>query len=357
MDAPSTEEISRRKRLGRGIPIAVALAIVGGIIGGALYSWIPRSRPAPSDFVRPEMVAGRPMTEHFVAQGTVSVLESSTLYAPADGSVTFHVARGDTVLKDAILATVDSPSLQTQFKREQATLEKLTEELGKAQLEMRQQFFQNQVNIEIATSHFHAAQRELKRLQDAWDLRAIPQRDLERGKDDWESAELIHKDAIANAKAQRDILAYELKGKQLDIDRQRLLVGEMARRIESLTLRSAVAGVISSLSVRQRATILQNAELLTVVDLSTAQIEFGMPEAYSATVVAGMTTDISYKGSNYQGVVASLSSTTAHGLIRGRVRFTDLAPPELKQNERVELRFLLEERRSALSQRNSIGTR
>jgi HlyD family secretion protein len=115
--------------------------------------------------------------------------------------------------------------------------------------------------------------------------------------------------------------------------------------------------VVRNLAVRQRATILENAELLTVVDLSTPQIEFSLPKAYATGVAAGMTADISYKGSDYQGVVASLSSVGEQEQVRGRIRFADLAPPELRQNERVELRLLLEERESALSQRSSIGTR
>jgi HlyD family secretion protein len=353
MDAPHTEKLLRRAGLRKVMTATIAAATAGGIIGGALYAWAPRSAPKP---LAP-LVAGQLVARHFVTQGTVTLLESSTLFAPAGGSVTFHVARGDAVLKNDILAIVDSPSLHTQFEREQAALEKLTEELGKARLELRQQILQNQVNTEIAASRFHAAERELKRLEDAWELRAIPQRDLERGKDDRESAELIYKDAIANAKAQRDILAYELKGKVLDIDRQRLLVSEIARRSESLTLRSPVTGVVRNLAVRQRATILENAELLTVVDLSTPQIEFSLPKAYATGVAAGMTADISYKGSDYQGVVASLSAVGEPEQVRGRIRFADLAPPELRQNERVGLRLLLEERESALSQRSSIGTR
>ena len=218
---------------------------------------MPQPGPSISARVRPEMIAGHLVARYFVTQGTISLPESSILFAPAGGSVTFHVSRGDAVFKNDILATVDSPSLHTQFEREQATLEKLTEELGKGRLEMRQQILQNQVNTEIAASRFHAAERELKRLQDAWDLRAIPQRDLERGKDDCESAGLIYKDALASARAQQDILTYELKGKQLDIDRQRLLVSEIARRTESLTLRSPVTGVVRNVAVRQRATILE----------------------------------------------------------------------------------------------------
>jgi hypothetical protein len=108
-----------------------------------------------------------------------------------------------------------------------------------------------------------------------------------------------------------------------------------------------VTGVVRNVAVRQRAAIPENAGRLTVFDLSTPQIEFRLLQAYYNVITVGMLRTISYKGTDYQGVVATLSSNLARGKYGGRVRFADLALAGLRRSDSVELRLPFEKEKTA----------
>jgi HlyD family secretion protein len=59
------------------------------------------------------------------AQGTVVAAVSPTLFAVAPGNISYVVRAGDTVKTGQVLATLASPSLESEYQRENATLESL----------------------------------------------------------------------------------------------------------------------------------------------------------------------------------------------------------------------------------------
>ena len=59
------------------------------------------------------------------------------------------------------------------------------------------------------------------------------------------------------------------------------VVANVQRRVDELTVRSPVNGIVGSVAVQQRAAVEPNAPLLTVVDLSVFEIELAVPESYA----------------------------------------------------------------------------
>jgi HlyD family secretion protein len=153
---------------------------------------------------------------------------------------------------------------------------------------------------------------------------------------------------MANAKLADESLEFELRTKRLERDRQRLLVENLARKVKELTIRSPVDGVVGSLAVNQKTAVTENAALLSVVDLSALEIEFRVPETYASGLQPGFAAEISYGGNTYRGAVAAVSPEVQENEVRGRVRFAGKVPADLRENQRVNVRIVLDSRTNVL---------
>jgi HlyD family secretion protein len=341
------EQRSLPYRTGFFAAAACAVVLVG-ILGSNLYSKSRAPRAVPRERVSLAQVVLGPFTRDTTVAGRIVAAVSPTLFSPSLGVVTFTVAPGSSVAKDQVLAVVDSPSLRSQYDQERATLARLTEELGLAHVEMHRQSLQSEEDSALAATRLHAAERELKRATAAWEVRVIPEQDLERARDDRASAEFIFNHAQANAKAQASILDYQIKAKQSDLARQKLLVSDLLRRVNALLIRSPATGLVASLAVPQKATVAENAPLVTVVDLSALQVEFNIPETYATGLTVDSPAVITYGEKDFRGTVTSISPQVVHRTIEGRIGFIDPPPAGLRQGQHVVARIALESRESVV---------
>ena len=135
-----------------------------------------------------------------------------------------------------------------------------------------------------------------------------------------------------------------MKTRNLERDRQRLLVTDLKRRVDQLAFRSPVDGMVGTLAVNQKGTVAENGTLLTVVDLSAFEVEFQMPESYADDIGIGMSAEANYGGKTYDATVTSISPEVRQNQVTGRMRFAGKVPPGLRQNQRVSARVVLESR-------------
>jgi HlyD family secretion protein len=342
---PSLQTRKRRRLIVAGIAGTLAFAVVLLML---VQSWATTSVVVPRERVRIAPVSRGVFVRDIAAQGTVVVANSPTLVASAMGTVSFVVKAGDAVSEGQVLATVDSPSLRSEHAREKAALDGLTVSLDRATIEARRRMLESKQSADLATTQIRATQRELERQQAAWKDGVIPKRDLDRAEDARDDARLVYEHAIENAKLHQESLNFELKTMRVDIERQKLAVVELARRVDALTVRSPVKGVIGSLAVNQRAAVSENAALLTVVDLSALEVEFRVAESYATDLAPEMNAEIEYGGKKYPGVITNISPEVQQSEVRGRVRFADNLPPGVRQNQRVNVRLVLDQRDNAL---------
>jgi len=317
-------------------------------LGLLVQSWASASVVVSRERVRIAAVSRGLFVRDIAAQGTVVVANSPTLVASAMGSVTFVAKAGDAVSEGQVLATVDSPSLRSEHAREKATLEGLIVSLDRATIEAKRSMLESKQAADLATTQLRATEREFERQKTAWDEGVIPKRDLDRAQDARDDARLTHEHAIQNAKLHEESLQFELKTMRVDIERQKLAVVELARRVDALTVRSPVKGVVGSLAVNQKAAVNENAPLLTVVDLSALEVEFRVAESYAADLAPDMHAEIDYAGRKYPGVITNISPEVQQSEVRGRVRFAGNAPPGVRQNQRVNVRLVLDQRENTL---------
>jgi len=289
---------------------------------------------------------------HFVrdvaAQGTVIAAVNPTLFAVAPGTINYIVRAGDSVKKGQTLASLDSPALRNEYDRERATLDSLNAALARQEIEIRRQIMLSQQQADLARVAIQAAEREQKRAQVAWDERVISERDYRRANDDLDTAKLNFDHASATTGLERDSLALDLRTKRLERDRQSLVVENLKRKVDELTIRSPVEGMVANLAQSEKARIAESAALLTVVDLSAFEIEFQVAETYAGEIKPGMVADINLDGRPQAGIVTAISPEVRQNQVTGRVKFSAAQSPHLRQNQRASVRIVLDERNNVV---------
>jgi len=342
---PRPQRLRRRRWM---IGAAAAAVLFATAAAFAVHGWLSNTVVIPRERLRIAQVVRGPFVRDVAAEGTVITANSPTLYAPSAGTVTFSVRAGDAVRKGQALGTLDSPTLVNQYAQERATLDSLSVALERQGIEVRRQELENKEQADLARVQIHAAEREYKRASSAWSLHVIPERDYARASDDVDTAKLTYEHAVANAQLADESLEFELRTKHLERDRQQLLVENLARKVRELTLRSPVDGVVGGLIVSQKTAVTENTALLSVVDLSALEIEFRVPETYASGLKPGFAAEIGYGGATYRGVVAAVSPEVQDSEVKGRARFVGPVPADLRENQRVNVRIILESRPDVL---------
>jgi HlyD family secretion protein len=331
----------REALIGLGV-LAVVLVVA------IMKVWLSTSAAVPRDRVRLADVALGAFVRDVAADGTVVAASSPTLYAPAAGTISYEVTAGAAVTKGQLLGTVSSPELVNEHAREEATLARIENELGRQELELQRQVLKIRAASNLAGLKLTSAQRELQREEAAWTQHVIPERDLLHARDEVDAARVQRDEATDASKLEEASLRFDLKAKQLERDRQKLVVADLARKLDELAIRSPVTGSVGNLAVAQKATVAADSPLLTVVDLSQLEIEFQVPETYAASLGAGMEASIAYSADNFPGKVTAISPEVHNNQVTGRVRFANRVPTGLRQNQRVTLRIIIDSRPKVL---------
>ncbi|MBN8430697.1 efflux RND transporter periplasmic adaptor subunit [Microbulbifer salipaludis] len=287
------------------------------------------------------------LVRDLVVQGKVVAANSPTLFSPAQGIVKFAVKAGDAVEKGQLLAEVDSPQLQNQLAQESALYSKLAVELARQKIQAKRQRLENTQKADLAKVDLAAAERELKRAELSMEKQIISQLDFEKASDDLARARLEYQQAVQNSQLENEALTFETQTLQLQVDQQQLQVEELQRKVNELQIVSPVNGTIGSLAATQRSAVAANAPLLTVVDLTSFELEAAVPENYADDLGLAMEVVINMGGTQLPGEITAIAPEVIDGQVVARVRFLQ-QPENLRQNLRMTARVLLESRNDVI---------
>jgi HlyD family secretion protein len=336
----------RRRRLVLGGVAAAALCAAA--VSPALTRWSSADLSVDGSQLRYATVTRSRFVSDVAVQGQVVAAVSPTLYAATAGTVSTSVNAGDKVSKGQPLAAIDSPELLSEFERERSTLLSLQAAFERQRIQTRAENAGNQQTVDLALVTLKAAERELERYRNAFQQGLVSRQEHDRREDQLAEAQVRYEHAVQNAKMQAEKLSFELRTSELDVERQRGVVANFERRVDELTVRSPVDGMVGSIAVQQRAAVTPNQPLLTVVDLSVFEIELAVPESYADDLALDMPAEITYGSSKFPGRLTSISPEVRNSQVVGRVRFAGDAPADLRQNQRVSVRIVLEEKPDAL---------
>lgn len=339
---------NRKRRLillGAGVLVLALLVwLAPGI--GRLFS---ASASVSSSRLAFATVERGPFVRDIAAEGKVVAAVSPTLYATSGGAVTLKVHAGDTVKIGQVLATIVSPELTNKLAQEQSNADAMEVDYQRAQIDARKQRGELQKAYDNAKIDEQAAGRDLDRNQKAFAKGAVSGMDVDRAKDALDKAKITTRHAKADLGMDNASLNFDIQSKKLAHERQLLLVADLQRQVDDLNVKSPVDGQVGQLFIAERATVAKDAQLLSVIDLSALQVEMQVPESFARDLGIGMGGEISGNGKTWKGLVSAISPEVVNGQVAARLRFDGDTPKQLRQNQRLSVRVLLDKRDNVLT--------
>ncbi|HET7163104.1 MAG TPA: efflux RND transporter periplasmic adaptor subunit [Rhodanobacteraceae bacterium] len=342
------KHVSKKKlAIFAGIGVAVLILLVW-LVPGALRLFSAGSSVSASRLQIATVERGS-FVRDIAADGRVVAAVSPTLYANANGAVVLQVHAGDKVKKGQVLAVIASPELTNKLAQEESNADAMQVAYQQAKIDANQQRAKLQEAFENAKIDEQSAERDLKRYQDVFKKGAVSQIDVDRHKDSLEKAQIQLHHAQDNLGMDDSSLTLEVQAKKLAYERQKLLVADLKRQVDDLNVRSPVDGQVGQLFIAQTATVPKDAKLLTVVDLSALEVQVNVPESFARDLAAGMPAVISGNGKDWKGAVSAISPEVVNGEVVARVRFEGNKPQQLRQNQRLSVRIVLDKRDNVLT--------
>ena len=313
------------------------------------YSQLARADLVVSkDSLRLSTVRRGDLLREIVAQGRVVAANSPTLFSPEQGFVDLKVKAGDAVKQDQLLAITLSPELNELLAQESSNLTRIQVELERQKIQTKRRKLELQQAEDLAKVNLKAMDREKRRADDAMKVQLISKLDYEKAQDDLERAILEHEQAKQNNALEQEILDFELRTLQLDVERQQIMVDSLQRRVDALNITSPVDGMVGNVQVQQRQAVAVNQALITVVDLTAFEVEAAVPEGYADDLSPQMTAEINLNGNTYSGELTAISPEVVNSQVVTRIRFTGAQPENLRQNQRMTTRIFLENKPDVL---------
>ncbi|WP_189440835.1 efflux RND transporter periplasmic adaptor subunit [Rhodanobacter panaciterrae] len=283
------------------------------------------------------------------AEGKVVAAVSPTMYATYGGAVTLQVHAGDTVKKGQVLAIVDSPELRNKLAQEQSKADAMQVDYLQAQVDARSKRSELQKALDNAQIDEKSAETNLDREQKASAAGAATGVEVDQAKDVLEKARITLAHAKADLGISGDSLKFNIQAKKLAHENQMLVVQDLQRQVDDLNVKSPVDGQVGQLFIAERATVAKDAQLLSVIDLSALQVEMQVPESFARDLGIGMSGEISGNGHVWKGLVSAISPEVVNGQVAARLRFDGETPKQLRQNQRLSVRVLLDKRDNVLT--------
>jgi HlyD family secretion protein len=270
------------------------------------------------------------------------------LVSPAQGVVTLAAKAGDAVKTGDVMARIVSPELENQLNQERSTLLSMQSELDRLRIANRQTHLQNQQEVALLEVRLVANERAMERARQLFEEGLGSSIDFEKARDDVKVVRLELAHAEQKTQLEKETMDFDLRTKELELERQQLVVRDVERKVEELDVISPVNGLVAVVDVRDKDTVQPNQVLLSVVDLSEFEIEILIPENYADEVGIGTSASMQYEGSEYPCEVRSLSPEVEDSQVKGRAVFSGQGPEGLKENQRVFTRLLLESKSDVL---------
>jgi HlyD family secretion protein len=338
----------RRKRLlliGGGVAVLIVLVL----LVPAAIRMLSASASVSASRLAFATVERGPFVRDIAADGRAVAADSPTMYANAAGAVTLKVHAGDSVKKGQVLAVIASPELTNKLAQEENNEDAMQVAYQQAIINANQQRSKLQGTYENAQIDQQSTTRDLKRYQEAFKDGAVSQLDVDRHQDALEKAQIELRYAKSNLGMDDSSLNLEIQAKKLAYERQKLLVADLKRQVDDLNVRSPVEGQVGQLFIAQTATVPKDAKLLTVVDLTALEVQVNVPESFARDLASGMPAVISGNGNDWKGSVSAISPEVVNGEVVARVRFEGSKPEQLRQNQRLSVRIVLDKRENVLT--------
>jgi HlyD family secretion protein len=204
-----------------------------------------------------------------------------------------------------------------------------------------------QQQVELLSLRSEAAKRALDRNQRMFGEGLSNKADLEGAQDNVRTAQMELEQAKKELELSAESLSFDLQTREQQYLRQQSVTDDLQKRVDELMIRAPFDGMVASVLVQDRDAVAANQPIVTVVNLSSLELEIALPEEYGGETVIGTPATISFGGREYQGRVTAISPEVANSQVAATVAFVE-QPVGLKQNQRLTTRLVFESKKNVL---------
>lgn len=326
---------------------AAALLIVAAVLFPALRRWMRAETAVDATTLRFDTVTRGDLLRDLSVQGRVVASLHPTLFSSGPGIVTIRMKAGAQAKQGDVLATIASPELQTALEQARASLASMRAELERQKIAGRQGQLRAQQQVELLSLRSEAAKRALDRNQRMFGEGLSNKADLEGAQDNVRTAQMELEQAKKELELSAESLSFDLQTREQQYLRQQSVTDDLQKRVDELMIRAPFDGMVASVLVQDRDAVAANQPIVTVVNLSSLELEIALPEEYGGETVIGTPATISFGGREYQGRVTAISPEVANSQVAATVAFVE-QPVGLKQNQRLTTRLVFESKKNVL---------
>jgi HlyD family secretion protein len=346
MDRPAAAQ--RNPRIIVAAVAGVVLLLVAAVAFPAVRRWFQAEKSIDAKTVRLATVTRGDLLRDISVQARVVASLSPTLFSPGQGIVSLRTRAGSQVKQGDVLATIDSKELQAALDQAQSQLLTSRAELDRQKIVARQAQLRAQQQVELLTLRVAAAKRQLERVSTTFKEGLSNKADFETAQDNVRIAEMELNQASGELGLSRETLGFEVATREQQVLRQQSVAGELQKRVIDLTIRAPFDGMVATVAVQDRDAVAPNQAILAVVNLSSMELEIGLPEEYANETAIGTPAQITFLGREYPGRVTAISPEVVNGQLGATVAFEGEQPQGLKQNQRLTTRLTFESKRNVL---------
>lgn len=330
------------------VVIASFIVIVGWLMLPTINKWLGGTPHFELQTLTKSQVFNGTLIRDIAVNGQLVAANAPTLYSSEAGLVTLLVKPGDIVKKNAIVATVSSPELQSTIKQALSKLESLKIDASRGELRDSESQLDLEQKLDTARVRLNASNRELKRSELSFNKQVISELDLVSRRDAKLESELLFKHAKKRVELAKKRLEFENQTRVFSVKSQQLVVDELKRRAQLLNVRAPVNGVVGNWLVNKKERVSDTQAIMTIVDLSQYEAQLNVPEFYADDLGIGLDVQIKIAGKSLIAKIISVSPEVKNSQIMVRASIENISGIKLRQNQRLNARIEFEKKQNVL---------
>jgi HlyD family secretion protein len=310
--------------------------------------WLRADRAVDATTIRTATVMRGDLLRDISVQARVVAALHPTLFSPAQGIISIKTKAGTQAHTGDVLATIESTELRSSLSQAQSLLISQRADLARQNIISRQTNLRAEQQVGLTTLRLEAARRNLTRNERMFKEGLSNRSDYESAQDAVRVAEMELTQARKELSMGAETLNFDLRNRQEQVKRQESVTAELQRKVEELTVRAPFDGMVATVNVQDRDAIAANQAILTIVNLSSFELELTLPEEYAADTSIGTPAIIAFEGREYTGNVTAISPEVVNSQVTTTVAFKGATPPGLKQSQRLTTRLVFESKKDVL---------
>jgi HlyD family secretion protein len=328
--------------------VVVVLLILGAVLFPSIRRWASADVAVDGTALRYATVTRGELQSDISVQGRVVAALHPTLFSAGQGIISLRTKAGSQVHAGDILAVVDGKDLQSSLEQARAQRISMRAELERQKILARQTQLRAQQQVDLFAVKVEAAKRALARNQKMFTEGLSNRADFESAQDDVQTTALQLAQARKELDLSRETLSFELQTREQQLVAQESVTADLEKRVSDLTIRAPFDGMVAAVAVQDRDAVAPNQAVLTVVNLSSLELDLDLPEEYAGQTAIGTPAIIALNGREYTGRVTAVSPEVTNSQVAATVAFVGGLPPGLKQSQRLTTRLVYDSRKNVL---------